>query len=145
MGTAPEVKMLRTQRINGRSSLIVTLTAAFLAIISAQLSSAGDSVQVTTSFNARYANAVLHQVSRLFGGGFGAAEANRVSQDINALRADQSRTWRFTVQYHGKTEPLEIRAALDDLGSVDLDFSASPDAAPEVRGAVDRYVNSRAH
>lgn len=125
--------------------MIVTLTVGLGAIISAQFASAGDSVRVTTSFNAKYANAVLHQVSRLFAGGFGSAEANRVSQDINALKADQSRTWRFTVRYRGKAEPLEIRAAMDDLGSVDLDFSASPDAAPEVRGAVDRYVNSRTH
>jgi hypothetical protein len=128
-----------------RSSLIVTLTAGFVAIVSAQFASAADLVPVTTSFDAKYANTVLHLVSRVFNGGFGLAEANRVNQDISALKADQSRTWRFTVQYHGKSEPLEIRAAMDDLGSIDLDFSASPDAAPEVRAAVDRYVNSRVH
>jgi hypothetical protein len=128
-----------------RSSFIVTLTAGFLAILSAQNVLAGDSVQVTTSFDAKYANAVLHQVSRLFNGGFGTAEANRVNQDINALKADHSRTWQFTVQYRGKTESLEIRAAMDDLGMIDLDFSASPEAAPAVRSAVDSYLNSRNH
>ena len=75
----------------------------------------------------------------------GSAEANQVNQAINALKADQSRSWRFTVQYHGKSESLEIRAAMDDLGNVDLDFSASPDAAPEVRAKVDGYLNSRSH
>jgi len=102
-------------------------------------------VPVTTSFDAKYANAVLHQVSRLFNAGFGAAEANRVNQDINALKADQSRSWQFAVQYRGKSEALEIRAAMDDLGMIDLDFSASPDAAPALRAAVDNYLNSRNH
>lgn len=116
---------------------------AFMAVLAAQSAPAADSVSITTSFDAKYANAVLHQVSRVYSGGFGAAEANQVNQGINALKADQSRSWRFTVQYKGRTEALEIRAAMDDLGSVDLDFSASAAAAPEVRAAVDRYLNSR--
>ena len=32
---------------------------------------------------------------------------------------------------------------MDDLGMVDLDFAASPDAAPAVRAAVDSYLNGR--
>ena len=125
--------------------MIVTLTAAFAAVFSAQLVPAADSVPVTTSFDAKYANAVLHQVCRVYTGGFGTAEANRVNQDINSLKADQSKAWQFTVQYHGKSESLEIRAAMDDLGMIDLDFSASPAAAPAVRAAVDSYLNSRKH
>ncbi len=137
--------MLGSQAKKRRSSLIVALTAAFVAIFSAQFASAADSVPVTTSFDAKYANAVLHQVSRVYSGGFGLAEANRVNQDINALKADQSKSWQFSVQYRGKTESLEIRAAMDDLGMIDLDFSASPAAAPAVRAAVDSYLNSRKH
>ena len=114
-----------------------------LAVFTARVVPAADSVSITTSFDARYANAVLHQVARVYSGGFGVAEANQVNQVINELKADQSRSWRFTVQYKGKTESLEIRAAMDDLGSVDLDFSTSPAAAPDVRAAVDRYLNSR--
>ena len=128
-----------------RSSLIVALTAGFGAILFAQFGSAGDAVQVTTSFDAKYASGVLHQVTRIFSSGFGPAEANRVNQDINALKADQSKAWQFAVQYRGKSESLEIRAAMDDLGMIDLDFSASPDAAPVVRAAVDSYLNSRTH
>ena len=100
-------------------------------------------MRVTTSFDAKYAPAVLRQVSRLYTGGFGAAEVSRVEQDIAALKADHPKAWQFSVQYQGKTEPLEIRALMDDLGMIDLDFSASPDAAPAVRAAVDNYLNSR--
>jgi hypothetical protein len=141
----PAGKMLQSLVKSRRSSLIVTLTVGFGAILFAQFGSAGDSVQVTTSFDAKYANAVLHQVSRLFNGGFGTAEANRVNQDINVLKADQSKAWQFIVHYRGKSESLEIRASMDDLGMIDLDFSASPDAAPAVRAAVDSYLNSRSH
>ena len=63
----------------------------------------------------------------------------------SALKADQSKAWHFDVQYRGKAESLEIRAAMDDLGMIDLDFSASPEAAPAVRAAVDSYLNSRKH
>jgi hypothetical protein len=86
---------------------------------------------------------VLRQVSRVYTGGFGAAEVSRVEQDIAALKADQPKAWQFNVQYQGKTEPLQIRALMDDLGSIDLDFSASPESAPAVRAAVDSYLNSR--
>ena len=103
------------------------------------------SVRITTSFDAKYSSAVLHQVSRLFTGGFGAAEVNRVEQDIRVLKPDHPKAWQFNVQYKGHAESLEIRALLDDLGMFDLDFSASPDAAPALRAAVDNYLNSRSH
>jgi hypothetical protein len=145
MDKQSDPKMRRSQVERRRSSLIVALTSGFVAMFCAQFACAAGSVPVTTSFDAKYANAVLHQVSRVYSGGFGLAEANRVNQDIDALKADQSKAWQFTVQYRGKTESLEIRAALDDLGMIDLDFSASPEAAPAVRAAVDSYLNSRKH
>jgi len=128
-----------------RSSLIVTLIGVIMSCFLVPMASASDPVRVTTSFDVKYASAVLHQVSRLFTAGFGAAEVNRVDQEIGVLKADQPKAWQFTVQYKGKTEPLEIRALMDDLGMIDLDFSASPDAAPALRAAVDSYLNTRAH
>ena len=125
-----------------RSSAIVTLTGLLLGCFLAQAAAAADPVRVTTSFDVKYASAVLHQVSRLFSAGFGSAEVNRVDQDIAALKPDHPKAWQFNVQYKGKPESLEIRALLDDLGMIDLDFSASPDAAPALRAAVDSYLNS---
>jgi hypothetical protein len=109
--------------------------------ICSTLALAADPVRVTTSFDARYSSAVLHQVAHLFTGGFGRSEADRVSQEIDGLKADQVRVWQFEVQFKGRAEPLEVRALLDDLGMIDLDFTASPDAAPAVRAAVDTYLN----
>ena len=127
------------------SAMIVGLSLALAGILGGKLAYAADPVRVTTSFDVKYADAVLRQVTRLFTAGFGGAEANQVAHDIDALKPDQPKVWQFTVQYQGKTEPLEIRALMDDLGMIDLDFAASPAAAPAVRAAVDSYLNGRSH
>jgi len=109
------------------------------------VANAAEPVRVTTSFDARYAGAILHLVAHLFGGGFGRAEADHVTRDIDGLKADEPKVWQFAVQYQGHAETLEIRALMDDLGMIDLDFAAGADAAPAVRAAVDGYLNGRAH
>ena len=38
-----------------------------------------------------------------------------------------------------------IRALLDDLGMIDLDFATTPELAPAVRSAVDSYLNGHGH
>ena len=104
---------------------------------------AGDAVRVTTSFDSKYASAVLRQVSKLYSAGFGQAEATRVDQEINGMKPDQPKVWQFNVQYKGKPEQLDIRALMDDLGMIDLDFAAGADSAPAVRTAIDTYLNGR--
>ncbi len=139
MKAAPLRDNRRTPAIMSSMALILVLS---LTIPGAALLAA-EPVRVTTSFDARFSSAVLHQVARLFAGGFGRSEADRVSQEIDGLKADQPRVWQFEVQYQGRTESLAIRALMDDLGMIDLDFTASPDAAPAVRAAVDTYLNGR--
>lgn len=136
-------KVLTTVANVRRSSAIGMFMGAIVCLFLAHTVMAAEPVRVTTSFDAKYAPAVLRQVSRLFTAGFGSAEVSRVEQDIAALKADQPKAWQFTVEYKGKSEPLEVRALMDDLGMIDLDFSASPDAAPALRAAVDNYLNSR--
>jgi hypothetical protein len=104
---------------------------------------AAELVRVTTSFDVKYAPAVLRLVARVPTGGFGKGELERISRDIDALRADQPKSWRLTVQYQGQAQPLEIRALLDDLGMIDLDFATTPVLAPAIRTAVDGYLNGR--
>jgi hypothetical protein len=124
---------------------IMALIVGLSLTISSNVSLASDPVRVTTSFDVRFSSAVLHQVAHLFAGGFGRAEADRLSQEIDGLKAGQPRAWHFEVQYQGKAESLEIRALMDDLGMIDLDFAASPEAAHAVRAAVDTYLNGRKH
>lgn len=133
-------------RTASKSALIVAIIALFGAIVGdfrAHRASAADAARVTTSFDVKYAPAVLKQVSKLFSSGFGQAEVGRVNQDINGLKPDVPKVWQFNVQYKGNAEQLEIRALLDDLGMIDLDFATGSDAAPAVRAAVDGYLNGR--
>jgi hypothetical protein len=131
-------------RIPFNGHLSAAIIAIFVAIIgNIDRGAAADAVRVTTSFDVKYAAAVLRQVGHVYSAGFGQAEASRVDQDINGLKPDQPKVWRFEVQYKGKAGQLEIRALMDDLGMIDLDFAAGPDAAPAVRAAVDGYLNGR--
>lgn len=131
-----------------RSAPIMLLLVVIVGLLSLNMTTpahAGDSVRVTTSFDVKYASAVLRQVAHLFAAGFDRGAADRVALDIDSLKADQPRVWQFTVQYQGKAQPLEIRALLDDLGQIDLDFATAPELAPAVRASVDGYLNSHGH
>jgi len=126
-----------------QKALIFAILSLFVVDFLVTPAQAADPVRVTTSFDSKYAGGVLRQVAKCFSTGFGQSDASRVEQDINGLKPDQPRMWQFKVQYRGKAESLEIRALMDDLGMIDLDFSASPEAAPAVRSAVDSYLSGR--
>jgi hypothetical protein len=100
-------------------------------------------VRITSSFDAKHAQAVLRQVAKLMHAGFVRHDAERVAHDIEALPADQIRRWEFLATYKHQSYPLQIRARLDDFGMLDLDFFCAPPVAGAVRGAVDGYLNSR--
>jgi hypothetical protein len=99
-------------------------------------------VRITTSFDVKHADAVLKRVARLFSAGFTRAQADQLAQAIYAMKAELPMSWDFQVTYQGQPHPLQVRALLDDLGMVDLDFATSPQLAPAVRAAVDGYLNS---
>jgi hypothetical protein len=98
---------------------------------------------VTSSFEVTYAAAVLRQVAKLFSGGFVRKDAEQVAHMIDALAAEQSRTWEFQGMRKGVTYPLRVRARIDEFGMLDLDFFTVSAMAPSVRGAVDGYLNAR--
>ena len=136
----------RRLRISLKTMLSVAILVTLAAIsvdIGVARAAGNDPVRVTTSFDVKYASAVLRQVSKVFSAGFGQTEVGRVDQDINGLKPDEPKVWQFSVQYKGKPEALEIRALMDDLGMIDLDFTAGADSAPAVRAAVDGYLNGR--
>ena len=110
MGIPPNGIRLRTPWKTWLSTVILGVLAAIALDIAGGLATAGDAVRVTTSFDVKYASAVLRQVSKVFSAGFGQAEANRVDQDINGLKPDEPKVWQFTVQFKGKPEQFEIRA-----------------------------------
>jgi hypothetical protein len=100
-------------------------------------------VRVTSSFEVTHAAAVLRQVARLFSAGFVRRDAEQVARMIDALAAEQSRTWDFNATRKGVSYPLRVRARIDEFGMLDLDFFTAPAMASPVRGAVDGYLNAR--
>ena len=140
--------------------LIVGIFNNFSHAMDGPGASGGTLVRITTSFDAKYAAAVLrevaHRLKKLPSSGaaptgtgtdpdFDSRQAGRVAQDIDVLKADQAKTWRFVAITQGQAHPLEIRALLDDLGMLDLDFATDAQLAPTVRAAVDGYLNGRGH
>jgi hypothetical protein len=99
--------------------------------------------RVTTSFELKHTEAVLKRVSKVFSAGFDRAEAERLAAEIAAMAADTPKSWNYATLYKGVSQPLQVKALVDDLGMVDLDFAASAEVAPAVRAAVDGYLNSR--
>jgi hypothetical protein len=125
--------------------LRTSLIASLLCWILVPAAFSADTTRVTSSFDARHAGAVLRQVSKALNGGFDRAAADKIAHDIDTMKADKPMTWQFQVKYRQSSGNLEIRALLDDLGMLDLDFTSYPEAIPAIRAAVDGYLNSHAH
>jgi hypothetical protein len=100
-------------------------------------------VRITSSFEITHAGAVLKQVAKLFSTGFVRKDAEQVAKLIDALAAEQSRSWEFSGVRKGVSYPLRVRARIDEFGMLDLDFFTTPAMAGSVRGAVDGYLNAR--
>jgi len=130
-------------------TMVAAAGVAMGSVLMAGTANAAEPVRVTTSFDVKYAPAVLREVAQLFNAApvtareFDRGAAKRVAMDIDVMKADQPRVWQFTVQYLGQERALEIRAQLDDLGMIDLDFATDAVLAPLVRAKVDNYLNGR--
>jgi len=60
---------------------------------------------------------VLKQVAKLFSAGFVRKDAEQLAKLIDALSAEQSRSWEFNGLRKGVSYPLRVRARIDEFGS----------------------------
>jgi hypothetical protein len=125
------------------AAIVAPSAQSALAPQEAGIAAAPALVRVTSSFEVNHAAAVLRQVARLFSAGFVRKDAEQVARMIDALTAEQSRTWEFRGVRKGVAYPLRVRARIDEFGMLDLDFFTAPALVSSVRGAVDGYLNAR--
>lgn len=126
-----------------RRAVIVSLSAVIMSLLAVNHdASAADGGRITTSVELKHVQPLLRRVARLTEKGFGRAEADRVSAEIRAMPANQPRSWSFQIQYEQGNYPLEVRALLDELGTVDLDFATQGSLTAAVRNEVDTYLNA---
>ena len=126
-----------------QKSLIMALFSVMtLALSGIRSVEADEAARITTSVEIRHVQPLLRRVAHVLQGGFGRAEADRLAAEIRTMPANQPMSWSFTVRYHGGDHPLQVRALLDELGTVDLDFATSPGLAPALRSDVDAYLNA---
>ena len=126
-----------------RKLRILLLSASIMCCFSVipQLEGA-EAARITTSVEIRHVQPLLRRVAHVLQGGFERADADRLAAEIRKMPANQPMSWSFTVHYHGGDHPLQVRALLDELGTVDLDFATSAGLAPVLRNDVDTYLNA---
>lgn len=129
--------------IRSRNGSIYGLTVAMLWLMAAIVPSrAADATRITTSVEIKHVQPLLRRVAHVMDQGFTRTEADKLAAEIRAMPAEQPKSWSYQVRYEGGMYPLEIRALLDELGTVDLDFATSPALARALRTDLDAYLNS---
>jgi hypothetical protein len=130
--------------IKSETLAVFAVNMLLIASIVLNPAQAGEAlVRITTSFELKHTEAVLKRVAKVFSSGFERAEAEHLAAEIATMPADVPKSWEFTTLYKGSSQPLKVKALVDDLGMVDLDFATTAGVAPLVRAAVDGYLNSR--
>jgi hypothetical protein len=132
------IQDLKSAHLARSASIVLLIAISWMAVAATD-----ELTRITSSFEYKYASPVLMRVSHQFSGGFARADVERLVKELQTIPADQPRTWEFQVRYKGQAYPLQIHVLLDDLGTLDMDFSTSAEIAPRVRTAVDSYINGR--
>lgn len=137
------MKRLYLTIINPRKATKFLLMASIFFTLSAIIPVlAADEQRITTSVEIKHVQPLLRRVAHLLERGFSRSDADRLAAEIRAMPADQSRSWTFKVSYQHVDHPLEVRALLDELGTVDLDFATSAALGTALRTDVDAYLNA---
>jgi len=125
-----------------KSAFLAIIASIMLPFAAISVATAADGERITTSLEIRHVQPLLRRITHVLNGGFERADADRLAAEIRAMRSNQPMSWSFTVKYRGAEHPLQVRALLDDLGTVDLDFTTSATLATALRVDIDAYLNA---
>ena len=93
-------------------------------------------VRVTASVELPQLKPFLQRIAKSCTKGYTRDEANRLAGEINALATEKSGDWEFATVCKGETQTLKVRAMVDELSRVELDFLTSATLATEIRQAL---------
>lgn len=123
---------------------VVALLGCAMLVAGTQTAAAQEAVRVSASIELERVETALKRAARVFSSGFGRREAEAVAQDIDSLPAEGERRWTFEVRVGDRASTMQLRALLDNMSVVDLDFVVSPEVAPKLRKALDEATDGRA-
>jgi hypothetical protein len=121
-----------------RRSVSVRLLAMTCVMMAsaAMAEGAPDPGRVTTRFELAQIRSLLQGIAKLCTAGFTRDEAQQLAAGINALKTEKPQVWEFSATCKAQPRQLRVRALVDELSEVDLDFSTDPEFAAQIRQVV---------
>ena len=121
---------------NSLKSIRTILLCGLVAGLAAGPVAAQAPVRVTASVELPQLRPFLQRIAKACTKGYTREEANRLAGDINALATEKSGEWEFATMCKGEMQSLKVRAMVDELSRVELDFLTSATLATEIRQAL---------
>lgn len=119
-----------------RRAVLCAAPGALLCAVASVVGLAQEAVNVRANIELEGCEALLKKIARLFKSGFDRSEAEALFRAIDALPTEQAGSWRYEVVHDGVASTLAVRATIDELSMVDLDFETTPTVAPLIRRIV---------
>jgi hypothetical protein len=126
-------------------SAVVRLVALFCALMAGAVLAEGvvDPGRVTTRFELAQVRSLMQDIAKLCSAGFTRDEAQRLAADIDALKTEKPQVWEFSATCRAQPRRLRVRALVDELSEVDLDFSTDPEFAAQIRQVVGAHERKK--
>ena len=121
---------------NPLKNIRTILLCGLVAGLSGAPVAAQQPVRVTASVELPQLRPFLQRIAKACTKGYTRDEANRLAADINALATEKSGQWEFATVCNGEMQSLQVRALVDELSRVELDFLTSATLAGEIRQAL---------
>jgi hypothetical protein len=99
--------------------------------------------EASMNFDQEGVGPFLHELSRSFTSGLDPAQAEQLTDSIDALAIEQTGSWEFKVVANGKTERLVIVAFKDDVDAPDLAFYSSPELSARIDEQLEFFARAQ--
>ena len=128
--------------------LIALVAAAFLAVGASHaatpaLPDISGLAEASMNFDQEGVEPFLSGLAKTLPSGFGPAQAEQLSQAIDALPVDTKAGWEYAVTFQGRPTRLVVVASKDDVDAPDLYFYTSPELAAEIDRQLEAFAEAQ--